>query len=98
MFHSSQMVEEGDDFMSYANPQLDKVIDEARRTIDEPKRMDLWRKAHAIIHEDQPYTFLFFGKSLVFLDNRIGNVQLVKLGLNPRVEWFVAGPKQKYHD
>ena len=35
MFHSSQTIEGGDNFMTYKNPELDKVIDEARRTIDE---------------------------------------------------------------
>lgn len=98
MFHSTQMIEEGDNFMSYVNPELDKIIDEARITIDEDKRMALWRRAHEIMHEDQPYTFLFFGKSLVFIDKRISNVQLVKMGLNPRVEWFVASGVQKYRN
>ena len=96
MFHSSQMVAEGDDFMSYKNPKLDQIIDQARRTIDEKERMPLWREAHRILHEDQPYTFLSFGKSLVFLDKSIQNAKITKrMGLNDRTEWFVPAGKQR---
>jgi peptide/nickel transport system substrate-binding protein len=96
MFHSSQMVAGGDDFISYKNPKLDQVIDQARETMDESQRMALWRQAHAILHEDQPYTFLWFGKTLRFIDRRIQNVQRVKMGLNPLEEWFVPADLQKY--
>ena len=96
MFHSSQTVEGGDNYMSYKNPELDKAIDDARRTIDESKRMELWHKAHQILHEDQPYTFLFFRKELRFIDARIENIQLTKLGMSGLEEWFVPAGKQKY--
>jgi peptide/nickel transport system substrate-binding protein len=89
MFDSSQAGADGDNFMSYANPELDRIIHTARATVDEEARMTLWRRAHQILHEDQPYMFLFFPKNLVFLSVRIHNVQKVKLGLNPRVEWFI---------
>lgn len=95
MFHSSQAIEEGDDFMNYKSSRLDKLIEQARETVDEHARMPLWREAHKVIHEDQPYTFLFFPKSLAFLDARIQNVKLVKLGLNPRNEWYVAKAQQR---
>jgi peptide/nickel transport system substrate-binding protein len=95
MFDSANMVTGGDDFMSYKNPELDRAIEQARKSVDESVRMPLWRKAHAIIHEDQPYFFLWFRKELTFVDNRIQNVQLTKLGLNDKTEWFV--PKDQQH-
>lgn len=95
IFHSSQTVAEGDNFVSYKSPRLDKLIDEARRTVDEDKRMTLWREAHRILHEDQPYTFLFYPKALVFVDKKVQNVHRVKLGLNMREEWFVPKALQR---
>ena len=92
IFHSSQVIAEGDNFISYKSPALDTVIDQARRTIDENKRMQLWQEAHRILYEDQPYTFLFFPKALVCVDQRIKNVQRTTMGLNLREEWF--SPKQ----
>ncbi len=94
MFHSSQIAEGADNFIHYVNPEVDRLIDLARSTVDEEKRMPLWRQVHRLLHEDQPYTFLYSRKSLMFLDDRIHNVQRVKLGLNDRDEWYVPGPLQ----
>lgn len=96
MFHSSQAMAGGDNFVSYRSQELDRLIDTARITIDEEVRMPLWRQAHKVLHEDQPYTFLFFPKSLIFLDERFQNVQITKLGLNARTEWYVPAAKQRY--
>lgn len=96
MFHSSQMVEGGDNFMSYKNDELDELITQARRTVDEATRMPLWHRCHEILHEDQPYTFLFWGKSLRFIDRRIRNVQLLRMGLSPDQEWWVPQAEQRW--
>jgi peptide/nickel transport system substrate-binding protein len=96
MFDSSQIADGGDDFMSYKNPQLDQLIEQARETLDESKRIPLWRQCHSILHEDQPYTFLYTMKTVTFLDKRIQNVQQIPLGLNDATEWFVPTKLQKW--
>lgn len=99
MFHSSQMQDDGDNFISYNSPELDKLIDEARRTVDEPKRMALWQQVEKLMYEDQPYTFLIREQSLLFVDKRIQNLQMSKLGLNYGslpMENYVPAPLQKY--
>jgi len=101
-FHSSQIKDEGDDFISYANPDLDKLIDQARATVDEPKRMLLWQQCSRLIHEDQPYTFLYRNKGLSFMAGRIKDVGVSKLGLNAiqrfnmPLPWYVPKPLQKW--
>ena len=82
MFHSSQTVEGGDNFMNYRNPELDALIDAARAEVDEDTRMTLWRQAERILVEDQPYTFLFRRYTLAFVDERIANIENTALGLN----------------
>lgn len=82
MFHSSQTVEGGDNFINYINPELDKVIDAARAEVDEAKRMQLWHKAERILVDDQPYTFLFRRNTMAFVDKRIKNLEKTGLGLN----------------
>jgi peptide/nickel transport system substrate-binding protein len=102
MFHSSQTVQGGDNYMSYVNPELDKAIEQARATVKEDERMPLWHQAHRVLHEDQPYTFLLNRKSLIFIDKRIQNVQRTKSGLNfistsPMPNpWFVPATLQKH--
>ncbi len=101
MFHSSRTEDGGDNFVGNKNPELDKLIDEARATVDEAKRMPLWQQAEAIMHDDQPYTFLMRRKTLAFIDRRIHNIAQTKLGLNASfvpVEWYVPLALQKYSD
>jgi len=99
IFHSAQAVSNGDNYISYKNSALDQLIDEARRTVDENKRMPLWQQAERIIYDDQPYTFLMRRKSLLFVDQRIHNLQMTKLGLNLGLlplENYVPKAQQKY--
>lgn len=98
MFHSTQTVEGGDNFMSYRNPELDRLIDAARAEVDEEARMKLWHEAERILAEDQPYTFLFRRNTLAFVDRRIENLENTALGLNLMavpVEVFVPTAQQR---
>jgi len=95
IFHTKQIADGGDNYIGYSNPELDKIIDQARVTVDEEARKKLWHQVHAILHEDEPYTFLWTSRAVVFLDKRIKNVQLTKLGLSPDVEWYVPTAAQK---
>jgi len=98
MLHSDQLADNGDNFVNYSNPKLDRLIDQARATVDENQRMPLWQQAEAIIYDDQPYTFLMRRKSLTFIDRRIHNIEISKLGINSftPIEWYVPTEMQKY--
>lgn len=101
IFHSSQVSGQGDNRTAYISPELDKLIDKARVTMDRTERMKLWNAAHRVIAEDQPYTFLTNNKTLRFFDKRIKNVELSKLGLNYEhlnggmIPWFVPKGEQR---
>jgi peptide/nickel transport system substrate-binding protein len=99
MFHSTQSMEGGDNFINYANPELDRLIDAARAEVDEERRMKIWRQAERVLVEDQPYTFLFRRRTLAFTDQRLHNLQNTALGLNLLaipVEIYVPAPLQRY--
>ena len=98
IFHSSQSADGGNNNIHYINPKLDALIEQARSTVNEQKRMPMWRQAEAILYQDQPYTFLIRRKSLVFIDRRIHNVEKTKLGLNVGavpVEVFIPAAQQR---
>jgi peptide/nickel transport system substrate-binding protein len=102
MFDSSQIVGDGDNVMSYSNPELDAAIRKARTTVDETARMQFWHQCESILHEDQPYTFLIRPKALRFMDKRIENVHRTLTGLNivwnwwQPLPWYVPPGLQKY--
>ncbi len=99
MFHSSQTLPGADNYVGYKNTALDALIEEARTTMDEDRRMDLWRRCERILYEDQPYTFLYRGKSLILVDERLRNLRTTHLGLNLRLlpmEIYVPAAHQRY--
>jgi len=99
IFHSSQSKDNGDNYISYANPDLDKCIEQARSTVDKDKRMPVWHRCEKYLYEDQPYTFLFRRASLVFADKRFRNLKVTNFGLNldrMPLETYVPVDQQKY--
>ena len=95
VWHSSQ-AEKGSNFVGFINPEADKMMEDARLEFDEPKRFDLYHRFHAILHEEQPYTFLFCMQDLEAVDKRFHNVKVYKIGLDSR-EWWTPTNLQRYH-
>lgn len=92
---SSTQAESGSNFIGFKNEEVDRLIEEARTEFDREKREELYRQFSQIIHEEQPYTFLFCRKSTVAVNKRFENVVVYPLGIDP-VEWFVPLPLQVY--
>ena len=59
IWHSDSAKGSGSNFISYSNPEVDKLIDEGRQIIDDEKRKVLWKKVYKLIADDAPYAFMF---------------------------------------
>jgi microcin C transport system substrate-binding protein len=70
IWHSSSANPGGSNFISYKNPQVDKLIDEARETLDKKKRGKMWAEIHRLIAEDAPYAFMFDEKYFLYVHNK----------------------------
>ena len=62
IWHSSSAVVGGSNFINYKNPEVDKLIDEARLTLDKKKRVQTLQKVYEIIASEAPYVFMFHPK------------------------------------
>lgn len=99
IFSSTAIQGVGDNYVQYSNPRLDDAIDRARRTTNESERMKIWHEVHRILHEDQPYTFLYADEELDIVDKRFKGVEPTKFGIiKQKNEWYVPRLMQKYHD
>lgn len=58
LLHSSQ-IGTGPNYAAYANPEVDKLLDQARRTLKKEDRKALYAKIHAIVADELPYTPLY---------------------------------------
>lgn len=95
VWHSSQAENKGSNHISYKNARVDALLAEYRRTFDAQQRITLYREFQQILHQEQPYTFLFLQKSVLAVDRRFHNVTLYPNG--PReVEWWVPQAQQRY--
>ena len=81
IFHSSQ-IDKGDNFVSYSSPEADQIIDQARATLHEYRRMALWRSLEKRLYEDQPYTFMLNSESLLLVDRRFPHLEETPFGLS----------------
>ena len=98
IWHSSMAdVKGSSNHVGYKNPEVDRLIEEARQEFDKQKRIELNHRIHRLIADDQPYTFLFCPKELAAVDKRITNV--VPYAIRPIfkfAEWYVPKDLQKY--
>jgi peptide/nickel transport system substrate-binding protein len=75
VFHSAS-IKGGYDYGSYADAELDALIDRARAESDAVAARDLWRRAAQIVVRDQPFTFLFERDRLHAVPRRLRGMRL----------------------
>jgi peptide/nickel transport system substrate-binding protein len=95
LWHGSQAeVLNSSNSIGYKNPEVDKLIEELRVTMDASKQTELYRKIHRLIYDDQPYTFLLMDKETAAYDSRIQNLQFYRIRpcIDPR-EWISTKPR-----
>ena len=59
IWHSESARDGGSNFISYSNPQVDRLIDKGRGILDHKKRIPIFQQVYRIIAQDAPYLFLF---------------------------------------
>lgn len=66
IWHSASSKGTGSNFISYSNPQVDKLIDSARKVYDKDKRAKLLHDVYELIAADHPYVFFFNNKYTLY--------------------------------
>lgn len=95
VWHSSQAANQGSNHISYKNARVDQILEDYRHEFDPQKRIELYREFQQILSDEQPYTFLFVGKSVVAVQRRIQGIEVFPGGLRP-IDWWVPPSRQKY--
>ena len=63
-FHSSQVSDPGDNFSGYSTLAMDRLLEQARRSVDQSKRRELLGQAFTAIAADLPVLFLYYSDYL----------------------------------
>jgi peptide/nickel transport system substrate-binding protein len=74
IWHSSQ-AKNGQNWVSFNDPAVDKLIEEGRREFDEGKRTTLWRALGREIHSQQPFMMLTVSPELEAVKKKFRGVK-----------------------
>ncbi len=96
VWHSSQADNKGSNMISYKNSRVDKILEDYRREFDPKIRIELYREFQRILHDEQPYTFLFMGRSISAVQRRFQGVKVLPIGGLRPLEWWVPRSSRKY--
>ncbi len=91
----SEGIEKGSNFVGFNNAEADRIAEQAREEFDRGKRIELYQRFHEILHEEQPYTFMFCSKALVAVDKRFHGIVMYPFGPDSE-EWWVPTNLQRY--
>jgi len=77
LWHSSQAkLRSSSNVVAFANQEADRIIDALDYEYDKEKRLALYRQFDKIMHEEQPYTFLYTPLTRFLYRERLQNVFL----------------------
>lgn len=97
IWHSSQAHDGGLNFIHYKNPEMDKLLEEARSTPDQAVRAQMYFRAQEILADDQPYCFLFVPYALPIVQKRFKGIKPALAGIMYNFEkWYVPANLQKH--
>jgi len=97
LFHSSKTREGEYNFVGYANPEVDRLLIEGRRTFDHEGRRRIYQQVHRHLAQDQPYTFLYVPDALPIVSARFRNVIATPVGIGYNfIDWYVPLEEQRY--
>ena len=83
--------------IGYANPEVDRLLEEGRRTFDMEKRKKAYFRIQEILAEEQPIVFLYYPDALPVVHNRIHGIEPAPAGISHNfIKWYVPKGRQKY--
>jgi len=95
VWHSSKAQPGGLNFVGYKNAELDELLERGRRMLDQKKRKPLYDRIQEILHEDQPYCFLFVPMALPMVHARVMGIEPAPAGITHNfIRWWIPKAHQ----
>ncbi|MGW8313455.1 MAG: peptide-binding protein [Desulfuromonadales bacterium] len=97
IWHSSKTAPRELNFIKYKNPEVDKLLEQGRRTFDQSERKKIYDRFQEILAEEQPYTFLYVADALPAVAKRFRGIEPSPAGITYNfIKWWVPESEQKY--
>ncbi len=97
IWHSSKTGEKEFNFISYKNPEVDRLLEEGRRTFDIEKRKKAYFRIQEILAEEVPYVFLYVPDALPIVHKRFKGIRPTPIGISYNLhKWYVPRSLQRH--
>jgi peptide/nickel transport system substrate-binding protein len=70
----------------YNNPEVDRLMAEARATFDPTKRPQIYHRIQELIYDDVPVLWIFYNSEILAINNRVRNFP--NLGIRDALTWM----------
>jgi peptide/nickel transport system substrate-binding protein len=96
LFHSGEIGSWKNNFGGYSSPEVDGLINESKLTLDHEKRRTINRKLHAVLAEENPYTFLWTLTNYAAYHKKVRRVAIHPYKFFSYADdWFIEENEQK---
>lgn len=96
VWHSSAISENGLNFVHYSNREVDELLEKARATADKAERKRLYDRFQEILHQEQPYLFLYVPYALPMVQARFRGIEPAPAGITYNFDrWWVPKALQR---
>jgi peptide/nickel transport system substrate-binding protein len=97
VWHSSQSGPDQLNHISYANPEVDRLLELGRTSCVRSERVKYYHQLQEVLAEDLPLVFLYFADALPVVASRIHGIDPGPNGIRwQQFKWFVPRPQQRY--
>jgi peptide/nickel transport system substrate-binding protein len=96
LYHSGEIGPWKNNFGGYSNPEVDGLINESKLTLDHEKRRTINRKLHAILADENPYTYLWTLTNYAAYHKKVRRVAIHPYKFFSYADdWFIEEKDQK---
>jgi len=97
VWHSSQTGPDQLNQISYANPEVDRMLEEGRASCHQEERVKYYHRLQEILAEDEPLVFLYFRDAMPVVSSRVQGIQPAPSGIFYNFDrWYVPRTLQRY--
>ena len=98
IWHSSKTKEKEFNFVGYNNPEVDRLLEEGRRTFDIKERKKAYFRIQEIIADELPYIFLYVPDATPIIHSRFKGIRPSPIGISyNQSKWYVPKDLQRHH-
>ena len=98
IWHSSKTKEKEFNFVGYNNPEVDRLLEEGRRTFDIGERKKAYFRIQEIIADELPYIFLYVPDATPIVHARFKGIRPSPIGISyNQPKWYVPKDLQRHH-